>query len=140
MPYTSNKEDHAITSGIIKIISIYIIVGGLWILFSDAILPFITNNVYILTYMASAKGLVFIIVTAVLLYFLINNYVNEIKRAEENLYDSEKRYKELANSLPQMIFEINNEGIIKFTNLASYKMFGYNENEIAEGFSVFDAI
>ena len=140
MPYTSHKEDHSITSGIIKIISIYIIVGGLWILFSDAILPFITNNVYILTYMASAKGLVFIIVTAVLLYFLINNYVNEIKRAEENLYDSEKRYKELANSLPQMIFEINNEGIIKFTNLASYKMFGYTENEIAEGFSVFDAI
>ena len=140
MPYISHKEDHSVTTGIIKIISIYIIFGGLWILFSDAILPFITDNVHVLTYMASAKGLLFIIVTATLLYFLIRNYANEIKRAEENLYKSEKRYKELANSLPQMIFEIDNEGIIKFTNLASYKMFGYTENEITEGFSVFDAI
>jgi PAS domain S-box-containing protein len=140
MPYIKHKEEPPITSGIIKIISIYIIVGGLWILFSDAILPFVTSNVYVLTYMASAKGLLFIIVTAALLYFLIKNYANEIKTAEENFYESEKRYKELANSLPQMIFEIDKEGIIKFTNLASYKMFGYSEDEIAAGFSVLNAI
>jgi PAS domain S-box-containing protein len=140
MPFITHKEASPITSGIIKIISIYIIVGGLWILFSDAILPLISNNVHVLTYMASAKGLLFITVTATLLYFLIKNYANEIKRAEENFYESEKRYKELANSLPQMIFEIDKEGIIKFTNHASYKMFGYTENEIAAGFSVFNAI
>jgi PAS domain S-box-containing protein len=140
MPYLTHKKDPPITSGIIRIISIYIIVGGLWILFSDALLPLVTNNVSVLTYMASAKGLLFIIVTATLLYFLIKNYANEIKRAEENLYESEKRYKELANSLPQMIFEIDKEGVIKFTNHASYKMFGYLEDEIAAGFSVFNAI
>jgi PAS domain S-box-containing protein len=140
MPFISHKKDKPITSGIIKIISIYIIVGGLWILFSDALLPDFTNNIYILTYMSTAKGLLFIIVTATLLYFLIKNYVKEIKHAEENLQESERRYKELANLLPQMIFEIDINGIIKFTNQSSYKMFGYTQDEIAAGFSVFDAI
>jgi len=140
MSYLSHKKERSKHSGIIKIISTYIIVGGLWIFFSDSILPHFTNNIEILTYIATAKGLLFILVTAALLYFMINNYVNEIKYVEENFHESEKRYKELADSLPQMIFEINKEGIIKFTNLASYKMFGYTQEEITEGFSVFKTI
>ncbi len=137
IPHKKERSKH---SGIIKIILIYIIVGGLWIFFSDSILPHFTNNIEILTYIATAKGLLFILVTAALLYFMINNYVNEIKHVEENFHESEKRYKELADSLPQMIFEIDKEGLIKFTNLASYKMFGYTLEEITEGFSVFKTI
>ena len=140
MSYLSHKKERSKHSGIIKIILIYIIVGGLWIFFSDSIIPHFTNDIEILTYIATAKGLLFILVTAALLYFMINNYVNEIKYVEENFHESEKRYKELADSLPQMIFEINKEGIIKFTNLASYKMFGYTLEEITEGFSVFKTI
>ena len=140
MSYMPHKKEHSKHSGIIKIISIYIIVGGLWIFFSDSISPHFTNNIEILTYIATAKGLLFILVTAALLYFMINNYVNEIKHVEENFQESEKRYKELADSLPQMIFEIDKEGLIKFTNLASYKMFGYKQEEITEGFSVFKTI
>jgi PAS domain S-box-containing protein len=140
MPYLPHRKDRPINSGIIKIILIYIIVGGLWILFSDSILPHFTNNIELITYIATAKGLLYVLVTACLLYILIHNYANEIKQVEENFHESEKRYKELANSLPQMVFEVNNEGLIKFTNLASYKMFGYTQDEIATGFSVFDAI
>ena len=137
IPHKKERSKH---SGIIKIILIYIIVGGLWIFFSDSIIPHFTNDIEILTYIATAKGLLFILVTAALLYFMINNYVNEIKHVEENFHESEKRYKELADSLPQMIFEIDKEGLIKFTNLASYKMFGYTLEEITEGFSVFKTI
>ena len=140
MSYLHYKKDRSKHSGIIKIISIYIIVGGLWILFSDSILPHFTNNIVTLTYIATAKGLLFILVTAGLLYFLINNYTNDIKQAEANFQESEKRYEELANSLPQMIFEVDNKGLIKFTNLASYKMFGYTQEEITAGFSVFRTI
>jgi PAS domain S-box-containing protein len=134
------KKDRSKHSGIIKIILIYIIVGGLWIFFSDSILPRFTNDIDILTYLATAKGMLFIIVTAAMLYFLIKNYVSEIKQTKENLHESEKRYEELANSLPQMIFEIDQDGIVKFTNIASYKMFGYSREEITSGFSVFSAI
>jgi PAS domain S-box-containing protein len=140
MSYLPQHKEHSKHSGIIKIILIYIIVGGLWILFSDSILPRFTTNIDILIYIAEAKGLLFILVTAGLLYFLINNYANEIKHVEENFHESEKRYKELADSLPQMIFEIDNEGLIIFTNLVSYKMFGYTQEEITAGFSIFRAI
>ena len=127
-------------SGIIKIISIYIIVGGLWIFFSDSLLLRFTANINILTYIATIKGLLFIIVTGGLLYFLINNYANDIKLAEENFHESEKRYKDLANFLPQMIFEVDSEGVIKFVNLISFQMFGYTPEEINEEFSIFGAL
>lgn len=140
MSYLPQKKGSPVNRGIVKIILIYILVGGLWILFSDSILPHFTNDITILTHLATAKGLFYVLVTAALLYFLIYNYTNEIKHAEENFHESEKRYKELANSLPQMIFEIDNQGLIKFTNLASHKMFGYTQDEISAEFSVFDAI
>ena len=133
-------KDRLKQTGVIKIILIYLIVGGLWILFSDSILHMLTKDQSIYNYINTATGLLFVISTAGLLYFLINKYANAIELAEENLYESGKRYKELADSLPQMIFEIDKEGIINFTNLASYKMFGYTQDEIKAGFSIYNAI
>jgi PAS domain S-box-containing protein len=126
--------------GIIKIISIYIITAGLWIFFSDTLLQLFTTNISLLTHIAIAKGLLFVFVTAFMLYFLIRNYYSQKIHAEESLYESEKRYKELADLLPQTIFEIQKDGHIIFVNLISYKMFGYSQDEIAAGFSVFRAL
>src|ERR1035438_2188507 len=134
MSYLHYKKDRSKHSGIIKIISIYIIVGGLWILFSDSILPHFTNNIVTLTYIATAKGLLFILVTAGLLYFLINNYTNDIKQAEANFQESEKRYEELANSLPQMIFEVNNKGLINLLTLQAIKCSVILKRKLLQGF------
>lgn len=134
------SNDRLKQTGIIKIILIYLIVGGLWILFSDSILHTITSDASIYNYINTATGLVFVIFTAGLLYYLINKYSNKIDQAEESLQESERRYKELADSLPQMIFELDEEGTILFTNLASYKMFGYTPEQIKAGFSIYKAI
>jgi PAS domain S-box-containing protein len=134
------SNDRLKQTGVIKIMLIYLIVGGIWILFSNSILHLITNDETIFNYINTATGLTFILFTAGLLYYLINKYANEIEQVEENLHESEKRYEELADSLPQMIFEIDKEGILSFTNQASYKMFGYTKDEIKSGFSIYDAI
>ena len=126
--------------GIIKIILIYIIIAGLWILFSDSLLQRFTTNISLITSIAIAKGLLFVLITAIMLYYLIRNYSSQKLHAEESLYKSEKRYKELADLLPQTIFEIQKDGHIIFTNLISYKMFGYTQDEINAGFSVFRAL
>jgi PAS domain S-box-containing protein len=130
-----NKKG-SIQYGILKIIFIYLIVGGLWILFSDSILQRFTTNIELITDIAIAKGFLYVLVTACMLYFLIRNYTFEKIKAEESLQESEKRYKELADFLPQMIFEIDKEGCIIFANLISYNMFGYTQEEISSGFSV----
>jgi PAS domain S-box-containing protein len=134
------SNDRLKQTGIVKIILIYLISGGVWILFSDSILHAITNDASIYNYISTSTGLIFVICTAGLLYYLINKYANAVEQAEEHLIESEKRYKELADTLPQMIFEIDGEGVITFTNLASYKMFGYTQDEIKEGFSIYNTI
>jgi PAS domain S-box-containing protein len=126
--------------GILKIILIYVIVGGLWILFSDYLLERFTSNVALITHIAITKGLFYVLVTACMLYFLIKNYSSERLKVEKSLQESEKRYKELADFLPQMIFEIDNGGKIIFTNLISFQMFGYSQEEISAGFTVFNAL
>jgi PAS domain S-box-containing protein len=134
------SNDRLRQTGLVKIILIYLIVGGVWILFSDSILHSITSDETIYNYISTAIGLIFILFTAGLLYYLINKYSSEIEQAEVNLHESEKRYKGLADSLPQMLFEIDKEGIITFTNQASYKMFGYTEDIFKSDFSIYETI
>ncbi len=66
--------------------------------------------------------------------------VTEQKRAEQALRDSERRYHELADSLPQTVFEIDATGRLLFANEAAYAFWGYTREEIAGGFNVLDGI
>jgi PAS domain S-box-containing protein len=116
------------------------IIGGLWILFSDSLSARFTNDIDVLTRIATVKGWFFILVTSGLLYVLIRNYTKETKDVKESLTESEKRYKELADMLPQSIFEADSNGILTFVNLSSYQMFGYTQAEFAAGFSVYSAL
>ncbi|MGE5258516.1 MAG: PAS domain S-box protein [Hyphomicrobiales bacterium] len=65
--------------------------------------------------------------------------ITERKRAEEQLRETEKKYRELAESLPQVIFEVDLSGNLTYLNHTGYELFGYTPEEIAKGFSVLDA-
>jgi PAS domain S-box-containing protein len=134
------SNDRLKQTGVVKIILIYLISGGLWILFSDTILDAITSDISIYNYINTSIGLIFVISTSGLLYYLINKYASAIEAAEEHLIESERRYKELADTLPQMIFETDEEGVITFTNITSYQMFGYTQKDIKTGFSIYKTL
>ena len=53
---------------------------------------------------------------------------------------SETTYRDLANSLPQTIAEIDIEGNIIFTNLISFTMFGYAKEDFDKGLNIFQMI
>ncbi len=65
---------------------------------------------------------------------------SERKRAEAALRESERRYREMANSLPETIFEVDSAGRITFVNHAGFEKFGYTEEEFASGLSVFSMV
>jgi PAS domain S-box-containing protein len=59
--------------------------------------------------------------------------ITERKHAEETIKESEKQYKELADLLPQVIFEMDEKGILTFVNQFAYEMFEYTEEEFKKG-------
>lgn len=61
------------------------------------------------------------------------------KQAEEKLKETEKKYRELAESLPQVIFEVDSEGNLIYLNRTGYELFGYTPEDFAGGFNVLEA-
>ncbi|MHC4561944.1 MAG: sigma 54-interacting transcriptional regulator [Planctomycetota bacterium] len=57
------------------------------------------------------------------------------KRIEEELTRSEQRYRDLSDSLPQTVYEIDAEGNITFVNRSGMEMFGYTQEEYERGLS-----
>ncbi len=65
--------------------------------------------------------------------------ITDRKQAEENLRETEKKYRELADSLPQVIFEVDGDGNLIYLNRNAYALFGYRPDEVGPGFNVLDA-
>ena len=59
--------------------------------------------------------------------------ISEKKEAAQKLVESEKKYKELANSLPEVIFEIDLNFKLVYTNAVASKIFGYSHEDFKKG-------
>lgn len=60
--------------------------------------------------------------------------------AEKALKENELKYRELANSLPQIVFETDAQGVITFANRNAFKFLGYSENDFENGLSAFEIL
>jgi len=59
--------------------------------------------------------------------------ITEQRRAETALRNSERRYRELAESLPVGIYEADLDGRLTYANRAAFEMFGYTEEDLDRG-------
>jgi PAS domain S-box-containing protein len=66
--------------------------------------------------------------------------ITERKQSEEALYESEQKYRDLANSLPQVVFEADKEGNLTFVNSDGLKAFGYSKDDFDGGLNIFQMI
>lgn len=62
----------------LKIALIYAVIGALWILLSDKLLAYFTSDMQVLTQIQTYKGWTFILVTAILVFFLVHRKLIEI--------------------------------------------------------------
>ena len=60
--------------------------------------------------------------------------------AEMALRESEEKYRELANSLPQIVFETDSNGTLTFANRNTTKLIGFSKDDINRGVSVFQLL
>ncbi len=59
--------------------------------------------------------------------------ITERKEAEQKIKESEKKYRDLANSLPQVICETDKRGNLIFINQNAFKVFGYTQDDFNKG-------
>ena len=57
----------------------------------------------------------------------------ERKKAEEKLILSERKYREFADSLPEIVFEADDKGWIIFLNKKAPEIMGYSMDEMKQG-------
>jgi PAS domain S-box-containing protein len=66
--------------------------------------------------------------------------ITERKKAEEALRESERRFREFAESLPETIVETNLEGRLTFVNRSAFDHFGYTQEEFNRGLYAIDML
>jgi PAS domain S-box-containing protein len=66
--------------------------------------------------------------------------IAECEALESELRRSEANYRELADSLPQVVFETNERGDLIFANSCAFDLFGYTWEEFEGGLNAFQMI
>ena len=66
--------------------------------------------------------------------------ITDRKAAEAALYESERRFRELAELLPEVIYECDLAGRITFANRIAFERFGYTEEDLASGLNALEML
>jgi PAS domain S-box-containing protein len=66
--------------------------------------------------------------------------IHNQKLAQETLIQSEKRYRDLADSLPQIVFETDENGNLTFVNRNAFDIFGYSQNDFDRGINTLEVL
>ena len=103
--------------GSLKISGIYLLVGALWILFSDILAEKIATNQSMLTTISIYKGWGFIVVTALMLYWLIQRHTAELS-------EDERKLRLVTDAMPALISYMDENKVYRFSNQAYEEWFG----------------
>jgi PAS domain S-box-containing protein len=120
----------------LRIVLIYFIIGALWILFSDQIVFISHNSPAMKAFLSFIKGMVYVIITSILLYLLISKATHSLKKINDELElkaeEAEHSRMKLGNLFLQSpigIFYALPEGKFTQVNPAFAKMLGYASPE-----------
>lgn len=68
-----------------RITFIYLILGGMWILFSDSILNYFLDDIDLLTEIQTFKGVFYVLITAIFFFLYMKKHLNKLRNTEQEL-------------------------------------------------------
>ena len=130
---------HNWRSPAVKIVSIYLVFAGLWILTSDAALRQLTSDPDRTEFWSMIKGWVFVVVTGGLLFGLIQGWFSRLRKSEAKWRVSEERYRSLVTCSPDAMY-LHAEDCVTFANPAMCRLIGAKEPAQLLGRSVLEIV
>lgn len=123
-----------------RISLLYAAIGLLWILFSDRIVDVLFRyDPDTLLQASSLKGFFFVIVTSLLLFILLKRHVVAYRGKEQELLQSEERYRLVVENAPDAI--LIHDGVrFVFANAEAAKLFGADSPDRIVGREVLDFV
>lgn len=73
-----------------RITIVYLVIGGLWIHFSDTFLVSLIDDPHVITRIQSYKGWFYVIITALIFFIFIRRHIEKLRRAELQAQESDR--------------------------------------------------
>lgn len=100
----------------LKITLPYLLVSGVYIIFSDSIVKNISFNQTILTQIQTYKGWGFIVLSSIMLFVLLARYFKQLEQEKINLKASEEKWRTVVTNSPDYIALVDGAGKFLFVN------------------------
>lgn len=115
---------------ILRIIAAYILFAGLWFVFMDRLLLSWVQDPLLLTNLQTAKGWLFVLASALMLYPLLLVSLQQQRKAERAVIQSEQTYRALFEHHPQAMWLYDPKTLrILAVNDAALARYGYTQTE-----------
>ena len=114
----------------IIIVSIYFVMGIVWIIFSDVFLAMRVKDVHTLVFFQTFKDILFILLTSLLVFYLINRGFNKIKSSTQIMTESERKNKIILDTVGDILLYVDKFGKILDINKRIETRLGYKKEEL----------
>src|SRR6266496_2237479 len=108
---------NSLNGGAVQIAGLYLLIGGLWILFSDKVAARVALSQEMLVTISLYKGWGYVLITAVLLYWLIRRHTSILRAGEEQL-------QRVIDAMPVFISYVDTDRRYQFNNDAYKEWLG----------------
>jgi PAS domain S-box-containing protein len=113
-----------------RIVLTYILLGCLWIIFSDRLLDVLNYDPVDSVNLQTYKGVNFIVTTGVLLYIVLRRSFDRWRRAEQKLREIEERFEYAGRAATDAIADWDFVTDTLWVSESFYTLFGYTRQEM----------
>ncbi|SPF35279.1 putative Histidine kinase [Syntrophobacter sp. SbD1] len=122
----------------LKVAMMYVLLGSSWIYFSDKLMGTLAADPQSAVRISLIKGLMYILVTAALLFFIIHKGVLRIQRSEEAIRETATRLENTLESISDAFFSMDDNLVVTYFNAPAERMLNRKATEVI-GKYLFDA-
>ena len=113
-----------------RTVFVYAVVAGAWILFSDNLSRAMTIDPDMLTTVAIVKGVLFVVVTSLILFVRMRRDFARLQASADQLRESEQRFRHVVDVSPVPMSLSDASGNITLANAAFVELLGYTQDDI----------